>query len=139
MNNRGSALAETAFFFMTMAVMIGGMIAFAQGFVIRQKLISGTRQAALLYSSGRFTVPQVEFYVRRFMTRGSPKLEGSRFTILCRRRMTPTGRLNNLDEVVLSYSGQGPMRRFFPSPMVERLVIKHTAKYPTDPLGQVER
>ena len=74
MTRHGQALIETAAFFMVFSGLLVCLLGFTQWFAVRQKILMGTREAALLYSSGRMKPVQVRAQVIHYLSTGAPAL-----------------------------------------------------------------
>jgi hypothetical protein len=127
-NSRGQALIETAVFFLMFSTLIAAFLGFTKWFTIRLKILSGAREAALLYSSGRMTSDEVKTQVQRYLTTGSPALAASRLQI-------DIGRYGpsflDMDQVTVRYTSQSRWFRYIninPT-MEETCMIRHAAHY----------
>src|SRR5579864_2283438 len=74
-NHRGQALIEVAAFFITLPILLAGLVGFTQWISVREKLLLAAKQGALLYSSGHMKRAEVEQYMRRYLIAGSPALD----------------------------------------------------------------
>jgi hypothetical protein len=127
-NNRGQALIETAAFFLMFSGLMAMFLGFTKWFTVRQKILLGAREAALLYSSGRMTVEEVQTQVRRYLTTGNPALVGDRLQIT----IEPYGGLLlELDKATVRYTSQSRWYRWIEiNPTMEEIcIIKHATHY----------
>ena len=127
-NQRGQALIETAVFFLMFSALMASFLGFTKWFTIRLKILSGAREAALLYSSGRMTSEEVKTQVRRYLTTGSPALAPGRLQIDIG---TYGPIISTVDQITVRYTSQSRWYRYIninPT-MEETCMIKHASHY----------
>ena len=131
MNNRGQALIETAAFFLMFSGLLAMFLGFTKWFTVRQKVLLGAREAALLYSSGRMTDQDVKAQVRRYLTTGTPALAGDRLEINISDYSGLQAHFLELDQITVRYTSQSRWYRYIgvnPT-MEETCIIKHATHY----------
>lgn len=131
MNHHGQALIETATFFLVFSGLMICLLGFTQWFTARQKLLAATREAALLYSSGRMTPSEVRDQTMHYLTTGSLALTQNGLSIT----MGPYGglqaKLFSLDQVTVRLTLQSSWWQYLglnPT-MEETCIIKHAPHY----------
>jgi Flp pilus assembly protein TadG len=131
MNERGQALIETAMFFLVFSALMAVFLGFTKWFTIRLKILQATREAALLYSSGRMTSEEVRAQVRRYMTTGSPALAAERIQIELARDSGGWSVVYELDRVTVRYRSESGWYRYvgLNPTMEETCIIKHATHY----------
>ena len=129
--NRGQALVETAFFFLMFATLMASFLGFTKWFCVRQKVLLGAREAALLYSSGRMTVEEVQAQVRRYLTTGSPALVADRLQVDIGTYDGLQAQFLELDRITVRYTSQSRWYRYvgINPVMEETCIIKHAIHY----------
>jgi len=130
-NERGQALIETAMFFLVFSTLMAMFLGFTKWFTIRLKILQATREAALLYSSGRMTSEEVGAQVRRYLTTGSPALASGRIQIELRHDSGPQSAFLELDRVTVRYRSESGWYRYvgLNPTMEESCIIKHATHY----------
>lgn len=135
MNRRGQALMETIGFIGLLAILLSSLACFTRWLLVREKLLAGLRQAALLYSSGQYERTDVEAHVRLAMTRGWPHLDAGRIQVIVERQPGQAGRFYRLDQIRVVYWPDRVLGRYFTEPMEEKCVIKHAPVYEPSLMG----
>jgi hypothetical protein len=127
---KGQALIEWFLLFPLYFSIFMATWVFGQWFLVRQQLIMGCREAALLYSSGRLTAPEVNVIVRQSLAKGRPGLDSRCIVIRLGRASGWQAVFYNLDEVSVTFTGTLLIHRFTKKkPMEETCVIKHAPAY----------
>ena len=132
MNARGQALVEVAVFFLLLAVLLACLLGFTRWITLRQKLLLAAREGALLYSSGRMTVEEVQEHIRGFLRNGSPVMDVKRLEFVS---MGPCpgwrAKVLELDQITLRYSSPSPWYRYLgiDPTLEETCIIKHASHY----------
>lgn len=125
----GQALIEYALLLPLYGVLIVGILAFGQWFVIQQEMISVVREGALLYSSGRIEAGEVASMMRQSFLHSYPALNVPLQQITVGRSHDSQARNYQLDEVRVTYSPTLLMTRFKFVKLEESCVIKHAPSY----------
>lgn len=132
--NQGQALIEVVAFLMALILMIVCFLGFTKWFLVKQKLLSATRQGAMLYSSGRMSERDVKRHLRRYLTTGSPALVEGRLSIQVGHRIGFQDVLDQFDIVKVRYTSQSPWYQYthLNPTLEEKCIIKHAATYGPD-------
>ena len=128
---RGQALVEFSIFFLTLGILMIGVLAFTQWMQTRQKLLLACKEGALLYSSGRVKAPEAEHCVRDFLATGAPPIDTSGIEISIGREGGVAGTYYQLDRVVVRYRPPSGWNRLlnFNEPMEEICIVRHAPSY----------
>lgn len=131
MNVRGQALVEFSLFFMSISILMVGVIAFTQWMQTRQKLLLASKEAALLFSSGRFKTHEVDQLVRNYLKSGAPPIDPEGIQVEIRQEGGLDGSYYQLDRVVVRYFPTHGWPRIlnFNEPMEEICIVRHAPIY----------
>jgi hypothetical protein len=129
MNQRGQALIEWALLLLVFGQLFVALAAFSEWFVIRQELISVTKEGALLYSAGRLEIPEVKRLMQRSLSRCRPALTISTNDIYVGSSEDNQASFMKLDKVSVRYRPQTYLLRYFQNTLEESCVIKHAPAY----------
>jgi Flp pilus assembly protein TadG len=131
MNRNGQALIETAVFSLMFSGLMVCLLGFTQWFTVRQKILLATREAALLYSSGRMEPEEVRTLVSRYLAAGSPALTDKNLRIAIGQDNGPQAKFFDLDKVTVRYTIQSNwIQALHLDPtMEETCIIKHAPHY----------
>jgi hypothetical protein len=138
-NESGQALVEVAVFFMLFSVLMAAFCSFTKWMLVRERILAGTQEAALLYSSGHLTRDVVDREVKYFLTNGTPAIPSDHIQIIY---ATPDGFwpwFYELDKVTVRYTRDRDWYWLlgFGRVIEESCVIKHAPHYwaPIQPWG----
>jgi len=131
MQNResGQALIEWALLLLLFVQLFVALAAFAEWFVVRQELMSVTKEGALLYSAGRLEIPEVKRLMLRALQRGRPSLTLALNDIYVGSSDDSQAAFMKLDKVSVRYRPQQFLLRYFQNSLEESCVIKHAPPY----------
>jgi hypothetical protein len=129
MKTNGQALIETAVITPLIVLILAATVAFAQWLLIRQRLVIATREAAMLYSSGRMNSAEVQKWVKRYAARSRPLMSPEDIDIRTGRQSGWEAQLHHLDLIVVRYRCPVWLGRYFEPVMEEKCVIKHAPHY----------
>ncbi len=139
MNNRGQALIETATFFLTLSVLLGGLAGFTKWIAVREKLLLAAKEGALLYSSGHWQRAEVEDRMRQYLIAGSPPLNPDGIKVAVHPLAGIPNHYLELDESVAEYTPPGGWNYLLGADptITEKCVIRHAPYYwaPLQPWG----
>lgn len=139
MNAKGQALLETVAFFAMLSVLLAGWAGLTRWILVREKILLGVEESALLYSSGHFTPGEVRRATLDFMTHGTPALDATHLRIAIGRYPGFLGFYYQLDQIMIRYSNpEGWYWLLRANPVIEeQCVIRHAPTYwaPFQPWG----
>ena len=128
-NKSGQVMIECIAFFLVMAALLSCFLSLTKWFLIRQRLLVAVREAALLYSSGRFTKGEVEAHIKSMLAQGMPALASERVQVFCEPASGWQAHVLVLDHIRVQYRPTSAWVRRAQPVMEEQCTIKHAAHY----------
>jgi hypothetical protein len=125
----GQAMIECIAFFLVMVVLLSCFLSLTEWFLTRQRLLVAVREAALLYSSGRFTKEEVQARIKSTLAQGMPTLPCERVQVYCEPASGWQAKVFVLDRIRVQYRPTSIWVSRVEPVMEEQCTIKHAAHY----------